>query len=103
MAEGDAQLRVPPADAAGDHRGAGEADVARKADRLLDERADDALLAGGPQRMHEDRRAELLGRSEERLEARIADRHAIHVACDLNAGQREALAVFQLANRRIEV
>ena len=99
VAEGDAQLRVARGDAAGDHRGRRERDVARKAQRLLGEGADDPVLPCGAQRVHEDRRPRLFGRSEERLEARIADRHAVHAAGDLDASEVEGVFyVFQFKN-----
>ena len=91
MAEGDAQLRMPRGDAAGDHRCRGERDVARKAHRLLGEGADDAVLPRGAQRVHEDRRAGFFGGGEERLEARIADGNAVDVAGDFDPGKVQFL------------
>src|SRR2546429_1929863 len=101
MAEGNAQLRVARADAAGDHRGAGEADIARKAHRLLGEFADDAVLARGAQRVHEDRGALPFRRAEEWLKPSIANGNAIHMARDLDAGEFQALAVLELADRGV--
>jgi hypothetical protein len=42
--------------------------------------------------MHEDRRAELLGGGEERLEAGLADRHAVDVARDFNPREFQRFA-----------
>ena len=61
-----------------------------KQHRLLGEGADQALHAGRPQRVHEHRRAQLLAGLEERLEARVADRGAVDVARDLDAGELRA-------------
>src|SRR5690242_18282871 len=98
MAERDPQPRMARADAARDHRGAREPDIAGEAHRLLDEWPDDAVLPRGPQRVHEDGGAYFFGRGEERLVARIADRHAVHMARDLHAGEAELLAVLELAH-----
>src|SRR5207248_1677564 len=103
MAERDAQLWVTCADAAGDHRGARESDVAGETDGLLDERADDAVLACRAQRVHEDRRARLLGGGEERLVAPIANGNPIHMARDLDAGKAELAAVLELADRGVDI
>ena len=91
------------ADAAGDQGSAGEADVPGEAHRLLGEGSDDALLARGAQRVHEDCRAHCFSGGEERLETRIADRGAIHMARDLDAGEAELAAVLELADGGIHI
>ena len=104
VAEGEAQTRMPFGDAAADHRRRREADVPGKAHGLLAHRADHAVLPNRPQRMHENRRPHVLGRGEERLEARIADGHAVDVGRDLDAGKLElADDILELAQRKVQV
>jgi hypothetical protein len=54
--------------------------------------------------MHEHRGAQRLASLEERVEARRADRHAIDVAADLDAGEAQRLHhVFELADGQVHV
>jgi hypothetical protein len=64
----------------------------------------EAILAGRAQRVHEHRRAQLLGGGEERLEARIADRRSVDMAGDFHAGELQGPHdVVELVERSLGV
>ena len=98
VAERDAQVRDGGERAAGDHRRRRQTNLAGKRDHLLQiGRADQPLHANRTQRMDEHRRADVRCGLEERPKARVANRHAVDMAGDLDTGQS------LLADHRIQL
>src|SRR5712675_1011511 len=94
MTERDPEIRMTKKRAGCDQARGSECNLTRKSDNLLKHRwANQALLARRAQSVNEHGHTESGGSFEERLEARIADRHPVDIAADFHGTKAQQFNV----------